>query len=516
MAAMNLGSIVDMQRYRRPSMPALITEDAVWTYTELADSAEAFAAYLSDCGIGFGDRVALLGINSAEYVCSLLGICRTGAIAVPLNHRLQADELAYLLRNSGAVAAVADSEFLAALDDVAEGGQLRARVQLYAPVPSRAWLSFQEIQRRYRGRRFPAAEVQPGDIQRIMYTSGTTSRPKGVIVTHQMVAYNILGHGAELGLSAADRILVASPLYHVAAWDAPGVGVLFYGGALVIMRKFNAEAALRLIEEHRISGAHLVRPVVREICASLDASRNVSTLRWLIIGGVPPELYNNVQAMLPGVRLVQGYGMTEACSAIAYIDAEHAQSKLGTVGTAVPFIEYRVVNSAGADAGPYMNGEIVVRGPKVTPGYWADEEATEKAWQGGWFRTGDAGSIDGDGYLTITDRIKDMIKSGGENIASQEVEQVIAGHPAVAEVAVIGIPDPRWQEVPMAFVVLNALSDLTEQELIEYCRSHLASFKTPRSVAFVSSLPRNPSGKVLKGALREYAADIHRSPGAVS
>jgi fatty-acyl-CoA synthase len=514
MSAMNLASIVDMQRYRRASMPALITEEAVWTYGELADSVEAFAAYLSDCGVGIGDRVALLGINSAEYVCSLLGISRVGAIAVPLNHRLQREELAYLLRNSGAVAAVAESEFLAPLDDVIADGQMRARVQLDAPASPDAWLSFQVLQRQYRGRSFPAAEVQPSDIQRIMYTSGTTSRPKGVIVTHQMVAYNVFGHGTELELSSADRVLIASPLYHVAAWDAPGIGVLFYGGALVIIRKFNASIALRLIEKHGVSGAHLVRPVVREMFASLDGTQDLSTLRWLIIGGVAPELYNQVQAMVPDVRLVQGYGMTEACSAIAYIDAAHAQSKLGTVGTAVPFVEYRVVNSAGADAGPYKHGEIVVRGPKVTPGYWADDEATEKAWQGGWFHTGDAGSIDDDGYLTITDRIKDMIKSGGENVASQEVEQVIYRHPAVAEVAVIGIPDPQWQEVPMAFVVLNALSDLTEQELIEYCRSQLASFKTPKSVAFVSTLPRNPSGKVLKGVLREHAADIHRLPSA--
>jgi fatty-acyl-CoA synthase len=513
MSAMNLGSIVDMQRYRRPSMPALITEDAVWTYTELADAVEAFAAYLSDCGIGFGDRVALLGINSAEYVCSLLGIFRAGAIAVPLNHRLQRDELAYLLRNSGAVAAVADSEFLAALDDVTAGRNMSARVQLYAPVSPSAWLSFQEIQRRYQGRKFPAAEVQPGDIQRIMYTSGTTSRPKGVIVTHQMAAYNAFGHGTELELSAADRVLIASPLYHVAAWDAPGVGVFFYGGALVITRKFDAGVALHLIEKHGVSGAHLVRPVVREICALLDGTHDLSALRWLIIGGVAPELYNQVQAMLPDVRLVQGYGMTEACSAIAYIDAEHAQSKLGTVGTAVPFVEYRVVDSAGADTGPNLHGEIVVRGPKVTPGYWADDEATEKAWQGGWFYTGDAGSIDDDGYLTITDRIKDMIKSGGENVASQEIEQVISQHPAVAEVAVIGIPDPRWQEVPMAFVVLNVKSDLTDQELIEYCRSHLASFKTPKSVVFVPTLPRNPSGKVLKGVLREHATGINQNLG---
>ncbi len=253
---------------------------------------------------------------------------------------------------------------------------------------------------RYAGRATAVADALPGDPQRIMYTSGTTSRPKGVIVTNEMSAYNTFAHSSELELTSADRVLVCSPLFHVAAWDAPGVGVLTGGGSLVIMRRFDAAEALRLIAEHGVTGAHLVRSIVHELVRSESRSRDLSSLRWIIFGGVSHELYSEVQELLPTTRLVQGYGMTEACSAIAYIDAQHAEDKLGSVGTAVPFVQFRVVDDDGADAGTGRGGEVVIRGSKVTPGYWADPGATEIAWRGGWFHTGDAGVIDGDGYLS--------------------------------------------------------------------------------------------------------------------
>ncbi|MGI5242232.1 long-chain-fatty-acid--CoA ligase [Dactylosporangium sp. CA-139066] len=501
MGAQNYGRVVDVQRVRREQEPALITEGEVWTYGRLADSVGSFAAYLAEHGVGKGDRVAIEGMNSPEFVCAVLAIYRLGAVAVPLNYRLQEEELGYLLKNSGSVALLADREFVAVLARATDGFPLRAKVSLDGEEAG--WDSFADIMVRYEGRSTPVAEVAAGDPQRIMYTSGTTSRPKGVTVTHGMAALNALVQLSELGLTSADRVLVSSPLYHVAAWDAPGVAVLFAGGAMVLMRKFEPATALDMMERHGVTGGIFVQAMLHGLRSASGDGRDLSRLRWVIFGAAAGELYREIREMLPTTRLVQAYGMTEACSAIAYMDEAHAVSKLGSAGSAVPFVEYRVVDENDDEVPAGVVGEIVMRGPKVTPGYWADEELTAQAWRGGWFHTGDVGMVDADGFVTITDRLKDMIRSGGENVAGQEIERVLYSHPAISEAAVIGVPDPRWQEVPKAFVVRKAGSAITEAEVIAHCRASLASFKTPKYVEFRESLPRNPSGKVLKRVLRE-------------
>lgn len=518
MSAMNFGRFIDLARFRRESSPALITEDSVWTYGQLAESTEAVAVYLDEQGVRRGDRVAILAMNCAEYVCCVLAIYRLGAIAVPLNYRLPRAELEYLLADSGSVAVICESQYLPVMTELVAGQPLHARLRVDVGLDGdgesvvTGWDSFAAVVRQFAGRHIAVTEVRATDAQRIMYTSGTTSRPKGAIVTHEMAAYNVSAHATELDLTSADTVLVSSPLYHVAAWDSPGIGVLFHGGALVIMRRFEPMQALRLIEKHHVTGAHLVRTIVAQLQLAADDTHDLSSLRWIIIGGLSPEVYVEVAQLLAGTRLVQGYGMTEACSAISFIDAAHALSKLGSVGTAVPFVEFRVVDEVDLDVAPGVQGEVVIRGPKVTPGYWGDVAATESAWRGGWFHTGDGGVIDEDGYLTITDRIKDMIKSGGENIASTEIERVLYTHPAVAEVAVIGVPDPLWQEVPKAFVVLKSGALATAAELIVHCREQLASFKTPKSIEILSELPHNASGKVLKRTLRDLAPHAGELP----
>lgn len=512
MSQMNYAQVVDVQRVRRGDRPALIGADGVWTYELLASRVHALAAYLAGRGVGKGDRVVLLGMNSARYVCAGLAIYRLGAVAVPLNYRLQREEMEFLVRDSGAVAALCEAEFAPVMDEVlaglvaAGGEQPRARVLLDDEDPGSAgWTALTGVFDEYAGRTVPMADVEFDSPQRIMYTSGTTSRPKGVIVTHGMTALNALVQITELGMSENERVLISSPLYHVAAWDAPGVGVLYAGGTMVIMRKFDAAEALRLMEEHRITGGIFVQAMLHGLRGASGQARDLSSLRWIIFGAASGELYAEIRRMLPGTRLVQAYGMTEACSAIAYMDPAHEVSKLGTVGTAVPYVEYRVVGGDDEELPPGVPGEVVIRGPKVTPGYWGDPELTARAWRNGWFHTGDVGVVDEDGFLSITDRLKDMIRSGGENVASQEIERVIYTHPAVLEAAVIGVPDPRWQEVPKAYIVLKPGQNLTEQEMIAYCREHLASFKTPKHVEFLDHLPRNPSGKVLKRVLRERA-----------
>lgn len=502
MSASNYSRFVEQQAIRRADKVALIDGQEMWTYERLATDVRAVARYLADSGVRTGDRVAIQAMNSAAYVCVVLAIFRVGAIAVPLNYRLHQDELGYLLRNAAARLLIADGEFTATLDRSADALPMAGRVVLDDRPGQPGWTPFGTVLEEYRGRSAPIADVADSHPQRIMYTSGTTSRPKGVIITHRMAHLNALTHAAELGLGEHDRVLVSSPLYHVAAWDAPGLGTLFLGGTLVIMRKFAAAEALATVERHRITGGIFVQAMLHALRGAADRRNDLSSLRWVIFGAAAGELYREIRQMLPATRLVQAYGMTEACSAIAYIDRPHEASKVGTVGTPVPFVELRVADESDRDVPPGIPGQILLRGPKVSPGYWADPELTEQAWEGGWFHTGDVGVLDEDGFLSITDRLKDMIRSGGENVASQEIERVIYSHPGVLETTVIGVPDPRWQEVPKAFVVCKAGVTMTAEDVIAHCRANLASFKTPKHVEFVEALPRNPSGKVLKRVLR--------------
>jgi acyl-CoA synthetase (AMP-forming)/AMP-acid ligase II len=502
-SSINFGGLVDVQVTRRPDKPAIITPDGTWTYRRLHDAVHAVAARLIDSGIGVGDRVALLGYNTKEYVAALLAIYRVGAIAVPINYRLQRDELEHLVADSGAVAAFADEDLADELERalIAASAEVRARICLDG-AGAHGWTSFNTVVEEEVGRAAALAPADQNTVQRIMYTSGTTSRPKGVMITHGMALLNIAVAATEMGLTESDNILIASPIYHVAAMDAPGLNTLFVGGTMVMLRKFDAELAIRMMVEHRVTGGIFVQSILHAI-RDADQGQDLSSVRWMMFGAASGELYADIRRRFPDARLIQSYGMTEACSMIACISEAMAETKYGTVGTAVPFVEFMVVDWQDKELPRGQAGEIVLRGPKVTPGYWGDEERTVQAMRNGWFHTGDVGVVDEDGFLQITDRLKDMIRSGGENVASSEIERVIYELNGVQEVAVIGVPDSKWQEVPKAYVVTKPGVELTAEDLIAHCRARLASFKTPKHVAFIEALPRNPSGKVLKTRLRE-------------
>lgn len=507
MSSINFGGLVDVQATRRPDKAAIVTPEGAWTYRELHDKVHAAAARLTDSGVGMGDRVALLGYNTKAYVAALLAIYRIGAIAVPINYRLQQDELNHLVADSGAIAAFADSALATDLERTLGDGAPPFTAQICLDgEPPEGWSSFDAVVDECAGRRVPLAPVGHDSVQRIMYTSGTTSRPKGVMITHGMGLLNIIVSDTELQLTADDNIMISSPLYHVAAMDAPGLNTLFVGGTMVMLRKFDAELAIELMVDHRVTGGIFVQSILHAI-RDADARRDLSAVRWMMFGAASGELYGDIRRRFPTTRLIQSYGMTEACSMIACISAEMTATKRGSVGTAVPFIEFKVVGPDDNELPPDEAGEILLRGPKVTPGYWGDEARTAEAMRNGWFHTGDVGVVDADGFLSITDRLKDMIRSGGENVASSEIERVIYELAGVQEVAVVGIPDPKWQEVPKAYVVAKAGVELSAEDLIGHCRSRLASFKTPKQVEFIESLPRNPSGKVLKTRLRAEPVD---------
>jgi acyl-CoA synthetase (AMP-forming)/AMP-acid ligase II len=338
-----------------------------------------------------------------------------------------------------------------------------------------------------------------------MYTSGTTGRPKGVMLTHANLAWKNLAHLVEFGFTAADLGLACGPLYHVGALDLTTTTLIAAGATVIIHRAFDAAAVVDELERSRVTTVWLAPAMVNAIMALPGVeTRDLASVRVIINGGekMPIPLIERIQRTFPSAWFADAYGLTETVSGDTFLDRESIVTKLGSVGRPCLHLELDVWDERGRSVAAGERGEIVLRGPKVFRGYWRDPEATEQAFAGGWFHTGDIGVRDEDGYLFVVDRLKDMIVSGGENIAGSEVERVLYEHEAVLEAAVVGRPDPRWGEVPVAFVVLRSGHSVGPDELMAHCGGRLARFKVPKDVTFLDALPRNPSGKVLKRELR--------------
>ncbi|HSF02845.1 MAG TPA: AMP-binding protein, partial [Solirubrobacterales bacterium] len=356
----------------------------------------------------------------------------------------------------------------------------------------------------------PLEDVGGDELHRLMYTSGTTARPKGVMISHANLYWKNVAHLVEFGLTGQDRGLACGPLYHVGALDLTTTTLLYAGGTVEIERKFDAGRVLEALEQHAITAVWLAPAMVNQLLAhpTLPA-RDLSGVRLIIDGGekMPLPLIERVLTAFPRAWFADAYGLTETVSGDTFLDKRASLPRIGSVGKPCLHVDVAVWGEDDRPAPTGTPGEIVLRGPKVFTGYWKDPEATATAFRGGWFHTGDIGYLDGEGFLYIVDRKKDMIISGGENIASPEVERVLYQHPAVLEAAVVGRPDPRWGEVPVAIVVLRPGCPAGVEELQAFCRERLARFKVPREVRFADVLPRNPSGKVLKRVLRERLAE---------
>lgn len=504
----NLSRILRWNRHRHEDVTALVFEERRWTYAELDDEVDAVAAGLRHLGIDRGEVVALLSLNSPEYLITSLALARIGAVFLPLNYRLHAEELAYVLGHSGATTILTEQDFHEVVAAILPRlGDLGRVITTSEPAPD-GWLTYGELRALGEGATVADAEVGPDDLQRIMYTSGTTSAPKGAMLTHGNCNANLDMQVVELALAPGQSILVFGPLYHVGGLDIPGFAVWYAGATMVLMRRFDAPSILRLVDDHQIVGMTMVATMVHMIRELPDRlSFDTSSVRWLIFSQVAERLFHDTMEVFPAARLIEGYGLTETCNGIAYLDGANMFRKLGSVGRPTHRVDVRIVDDDDQPVATGDLGEIVVRGPKVSPGYWRDPELTASTHRGGWFHTGDIGRFDDDGYLYVVDRKKDMIRSGGENLASSEVERVLYDHPDVSEAAVIGIPDERWGEVPRAHIVLRHGASTSARDLVDFCAARLAKFKVPRDVVFMSELPRNPSGKVLKRELREYEDD---------
>ncbi|HEX2315820.1 MAG TPA: long-chain-fatty-acid--CoA ligase [Thermomonospora sp.] len=506
-------ALTDVLRERAQAVPdkvAYFYGDREITYRELDERVDRVAAALHAAGVGPGDRVAILDKNSLEYVEQLFGAARIGAVQVPVNYRLAPPEVAFIVNNARAKVFVVGPEFVPVLDAVA--GDLEHTTHLVVidgdgtaepRLDYASWIAAHDSAP-------PAHEAATSDVFVQLYSSGTTGRPKGVMLTHDNFLSVLPNTGELWGIDDDTRLMVAMPMYHIAG-NALTVCVVYDGITGVISREPDPVGIARDIERRRVTHIFLV-PVLLLFWQSMPevAECDLSSLKVLLYGASPisQEVLRGALKLLPGTGFRQVYGLTETTGAITSLPPEDHDPdgpnahRLASAGVPNAGTEIRIADPATLEDVPTGQvGEILVRSPQNMKGYWDLPDATAAALlDGGWFRTGDAGYLDEDGYLYIHDRVKDMIISGGENIYPAEVENVLMGHPQVADCAVIGVPSEKWGETPKAVVV--KAGEVTERELIDYCRERLAHFKCPTSVDFTDAIPRNPTGKVLKRELR--------------
>lgn len=493
---------------RWPGELALIDGDRAWTFAELWADARSAASAMLASGVARADRVAIWAPNCREWILAVLGAQIAGAAVVPLNTRFKGREAGDILRRSHAGLLFVPTDFLEtdframlANEDLPH---LREVVSLVAEWP--------DFVARGAGPDDPAVDAAlaalEGDaISDIIFTSGTTGRPKGVLTTHRQVT-QIFGDWAErVDLRAGDRYLIVNPFFHTFGYKAGWAACLIRGATIVPQAMFDAADTARLIEHHRISFLPGPPTIYQSLLHELagDKARDFSSLRVAVTGAAPvaPALVERMRSELGMKNIVNGYGMTE-CGAIAMTrQGDDAETIAHTCGFPLPGIAVRCVDEDGRDVPPGNTGELWVRGNAVMRGYLDDPMATAEAIDGdGWLHTGDVGTIDARGYLNVTDRKKDMYISGGFNCYPAEIEKLIAAHPAIEMAAVIGVPDERLGEVGKAFVVLRPGADLDAGALIAWARANMANYKAPRAIAFVSDLPRNAAGKILRTALR--------------
>ena len=476
------------------------------SYGSLDDRACRLASWLHTHGVGRGDRVAILAPNCPEVFELEFASGKIGCIALPLNWRLTVPELEYILNDSSPSVLIYDERFRPAAEELAKRCNLPQLLQL----------DVEDARNEYAEAIAGASDtpetlrLKLSDPAMILYTSGTTGHPKGAIITHQMNLINAFNLGTPAAISPATVQLVILPLFHTGGLNCYANPILHAGGRLLLMREFEPGRTLQILGDPALGVTHIfaVPAPYQFMMQHPDFdSTDLSRLSNAGIGGAPcaePILKGWLDR---GVPMVQGWGMTETSPGGLSLDTVDAVRKVGSTGKPLMHTEVKIVDDEGNTLGPGGIGELLIRGPNITPGYWNNPEATADSFDGDWLKTGDAARIDEEGYFYIVDRWKDMYISGGENVYPAEVENVLYGLPQIAEVAVIGVPSERWGETGMAIIVTKPDQSIDEQTIIDHCLANLAKFKVPQSVAFIDILPRNATGKVLKRELRTRYID---------
>ena len=503
----NLATLLADSAARHPERPALVAGDTTTDYATLDALARRFAGALADMGVRPGELVALLLPNVPQFTVAYFGAHYAGTPVVPLNVLLTADELAYHLEDSQAVAVVAWESFLGPLQEaVARVGTVRHvlvaradRSDLSAPDGCLNLVASMAAATRVATPHPTAAD----DTAVVIYTSGTTGKPKGAELTHANLLSNANAAAGLVDLDESTVALVVLPLFHAFGMTVMHNAVLAVGGSLVLVPRFQAPAVLQLLHHRRVTFLGGVPTMFMALLEAASPDCDLTALRWCVSGGapMPAPVMAEFEARF-GVTLLEGYGLSETSPAVSFTVPDRPRTP-GSVGYPLPGVEVRLVDGNGAVVtGPDTAGEIEVRGPNVMKGYWRNPEATAEAIVDGWFRTGDIGMTDADGALRIVDRKKDLIIRAGYNVYPREVEGVLHLHPAVALAAVVGVPDRMRGEEVKAVVTLKPGTTATPTEIVAFCRRHLASYKYPRLVEVRDSLPLGPTGKVLKNELR--------------
>jgi len=478
---------------RWPARVALRFADRTWTYAELDAAVTRAAVHLLELGLVKGDRVAAYGRNSDAYLIGFLACARAGLVHVPINYNLTGGELTYLVEQSGSRVALADPGLAGNLPP------LERVVPLRDADDSLVALSGEVTE--------PAVEVTDGDLVQLLYTSGTTSRPKGAMMTHRALVHEYLSCIAGLDLTENDDPLHVMPLYHSAQMHVFLVPWLAVGASNTVVETPDPGDVLRRLAEDR-HGAFFAAPTLWVALANHPefGSRDLSSLRKAYYGAsiMPGPVLERLREAMPELGFYNCFGQSEIGPLATILRPEDHGKRPDSAGRPALFVELRVVDAEGRDVAPGESGEVVYRSPQLCEGYWDKPDATAEAFRDGWFHSGDLVRIDEDGYIYVVDRIKDVINTGGVLVASREVEDALYTHPAVAEAAVIGVPDEKWIEAITAVVVSK--EEVAPEELIAHVRGRLSSFKAPKTIRFVPDLPRNASGKILKRELRDRFA----------
>ncbi|MFF5549811.1 acyl-CoA synthetase [Streptomyces olivaceoviridis] len=476
---------------RTPARVAVEYADRAWTYEELDEAVSRAAGVLLGQGLAPGDRVGSYGHNSDAYLIGFLACARAGLVHVPVNHNLTGDDLAYLVRQSGSSLVLTDPGIAGRLPDGVRtlplrdtGDSLLARLATTPP--------------------YDGPEPRTEDLVQLLYTSGTTALPKGAMMTHRALVHEYLSAITALDLGAGDRPAHSLPLYHSAQLHVFLLPYLAVGATNLILDAPDGDRLFDLIEAGRVDSLFAPPTVWIGLAGRPDfATRDLSGLRKAYYGAsvMPVPVLERLRERLPELGFYNCFGQSEIGPLATVLAPDEHQGRMDSCGRPVLFVDARVVDEDGKDVPAGTPGEIVYRSPQLCEGYWDKPEETAEAFRDGWFHSGDLAVRDADGYFTIVDRVKDVINSGGVLVASRQVEDALYTHEAVAEAAVVGLPDERWIEAVTAVVVPRG--EVTEEELIAHVKARLAPFKAPKRVLFAGELPRNASGKILKRELRD-------------
>ena len=500
-----------------PRKTAVVCQEQRFTYAEFAGRVGRLAGALRGAGLKRGDRVAFLSLNCHRLLEAYFGVLEAGCILLPLNYRLAAPELNYILNDSGATMLFVEQEFVGLVDSFQRNLRAVSSFHQLEGTPQAEWLSAQTYEQMlvsatpYRGE---LMEFDENSVAEIFYTSGTSANPKGVMLTHRNVYLHAMTIALYYHSCFEDVMLHTIPLFHANGWGVAHT-ITFVGGTHVMVPRFVPEDIFRLVEREKVHALSLV-PIMANVLVNSPARSkyDLSSVQWCLIGGAAsyPALIRDVEQRL-GFKCFSSYGLTECSPGLTTAElkpdmqctTEERYVLQAMTGYAYPGCEVRVVDAEEKDVprdGVTM-GEIIARSDGVMAGYWQQPDATAEVMRGGWFHTGDMAVIAENGYVLIVDRKKDIIVSGGENISSLDVEKVLLAHPGVYEAAVIPVADPKWGEVPKAVVVAKPGAQLSKVELIEFCRARLAHYKCPQSIEFCEILPKTATGKVLKRELRK-------------